>query len=903
MAEKTGRAKLVGGAIILVAVTGFAGWQHYHSPNQVAARQLKQATQAKAAGRVPQAAELFAEVAQSRSDAEAEGAAGLGTLLDAAVLRALPPADAARVLSQVPRARSTGQSPMPLKKVTDLGWTLIEHHGPKDAAGAKAILDAMAPMENDKARLAAAAEPLLERIVAASPANAAAAIEYAELLDRRRDCSRCEALLAPHAAALGRGEGARILGQIYAAKGRFDESYALLQPYTEEALKLFVKRETEYREAGAALEKEVFETLRAGKAPADFYKRYDAADEPTKREMVSSYVNEQLSGNARLKALTQALRESAAIVPAALDLGIVTVQRAQKLSDPAARNVQFQHAEKVFLSIRGMAGDNDSYRLYLGQVYYWLGKQDEGKKLFDELLAAHGREYAILCDVAGLLRSIGAVQEARTLVEEAYGKAKDDERRWAAAHLRSVMQIDPEDELVWLERSDRSHARVRASIHTTRAQLAERQGQRATAKREYERAATEFSKLPESAVQLNSSALVHLALYAMEGDPHHRDLGLAQLDQALALTPADSILLLNNVSAVSSAAAAAILGSGIDLPLLQTAGDFRMLEFLHNDEASRERVRRMVRDSEAVKKALSYSEKAALLAPRNPESYVFPAMISSLLEDAAAMKQVAARAQASQLDLADARRQMQKLVAGPDPKQLEAMATHTRQSAALLQQPALQRQPATWAVAAGRWVDAQIALAVWGQAVDADAVVKLARKARAGQASAGTTSMLMEALELRAALRLMKANASFANAVARHGRVIDLSTLMVLHIDEDLEFRRQALADADLAEVMALLHDRDRRYPSKSSTWAWLLFRHADAAYAQSLATRLRQDAAYAAQFQLRAAIEPANASTVVARYHYALANGDRSDAQRILDEARKAGIALPEVLGRQLKV
>jgi hypothetical protein len=132
--------------------------------------------------------------------------------------------------------------------------------------------------------------------------------------------------------------------------------------------------------------------LRAGKAPADFYKRYDAADEATKREMVSGYIDEKLSGDASLKSVVQALRESGAIVPAALDLGIVTVQRAQKLADAAARNAQYEAAEKVFLSIRGAAGNTDSYRLYLVQVYYWLGMQGEGKKLFDELLAAHQRD-------------------------------------------------------------------------------------------------------------------------------------------------------------------------------------------------------------------------------------------------------------------------------------------------------------------------------------------------------------------------------------------------------------------------------------------------------------------------------------------------------------------------------
>ena len=903
MSNQKGTAKLIAGAIAITAIVGFGGWQYHQSPGQVAARQLSQATQAKAAGQVVRAAELFTEVARSGTDAAAEGTAGLRGLLDATVLKALPGADAARVLVQVQRARAAGQPPMTAKNASALGWALIEVHAGQNPVGAKAILDAIAPMESDKAKWAAAAEPLLERIVAADPAQAAAAIEYAELLDRRNDCARCEALLAPHAAALGRGEGARILGRIYAGKGLLDESYALLQPYTEEKLKIFVKREAEYREAGTASEKAIVETLRAGKGPADFYKRYEAADEATKREIVSVHIDEQLKGDARLKSLAQALRESAAIVPAALDLGVVTVQRAQKLTDPAARNAQFEAAEKVFLSIRGAAGDTDGYRLYLGQVYYWLGKQGEGKKLFDELLAAHGRAYDILIDVSGLVRSVGATQEARALVEEAYGKAKDNDQRWNAAHLRSVMNTSPEDELSWLERSDRSIGRVRASIHTTRAQLAEQKGQRSTAKREYELAAAEFAKQPESATQLNSSALVNLALYALEGDPRYRDQGLAQLDQALALQPADSILLLNNISAVSSAAAAALLGDRIDLPLLRSSGDFRLMEYLHNDEDSRERVRRMVRDNEAVKKALAYSEKAALLAPRNPSSYAFSANIAIELKDVAAMNAITARARAAQLDLSDQKSRWEKLAKGTDLKErLVGMTADSQQAAALLQQPALQRLPATWAVAAGRWVEGQISLARWGRPIDSEALVKVARKARTGHPSAATQATLMEALETRASLRLMKANASFANDVAKHGRLIDLSTLLTVHLDEDPEFRRLALADADIVEAMGLVQDRERRYPKWSSLWAWLMFRHADPAYAQSLANRLHDDGYFAAHLQVLAVFSPRDAEATIRLYHYALTSGDKVEAQRILDDARKGGIVLPEIVGRQLK-
>jgi hypothetical protein len=181
-------------------------------------------------------------------------------------------------------------------------------------------------------------------------------------------------------------------------------------------------------------------------------------------------------------------------------------------------------------------------------------------------------------------------------------------------------------------------------------------------------------------------------------------------------------------------------------------------------------------------------------------------------------------------------------------------------------------------------------------------LVKVARKARTNHPSAGTLAMLMETLETRAVLRLMKTNTVFANAVVKQGRLIDLSTLLVIHMDEDPEFRRAALTDPDLLEVMALLRDRDHRYPSRVSTWAWLLFRHADAPYAQLLSERVRGDLSYAAHFQLKSVFEPRTVDAVVAQYHYALALGDRKKAQQVLDDARKANVDLPELLGRQLK-
>ncbi|HJV96626.1 MAG TPA: hypothetical protein VJ608_11345, partial [Albitalea sp.] len=69
-----------------------------------------------------------------------------------------------------------------------------------------------------------------------------------------------------------------------------------------------------------------------------------------------------------------------------------------------------------------------------------------------------------------------------------------------------------------------------------------------------------------------------------------------------------------------------------------------------------------------------------------------------------------------------------------------------------------------------------------------------------------------------------------------------------------------------------------------------------------ALAARLKQDGSYDAHFQMRAAVEPPQPETVIKRFHYALAIGDRAQAQRLLDDAGKDGVVLPQLLGRQLK-
>jgi hypothetical protein len=81
-----------------------------------------------------------------------------------------------------------------------------------------------------------------------------------------------------------------------------------------------------------------------------------------------------------------------------------------------------------------------------------------------------------------------------------------------------------------------------------------------------------------------------------------------------------------------------------------------------------------------------------------------------------------------------------------------------------------------------------------------------------------------------------------------------------------------------------------------------MLFHYADPAYGDTLAARLKQDATYDAYFQMTAAVDPPQPEGVIKHWQYARATGDGAGAQRLLDAARKDGVALPEMLGRQVK-
>ena len=137
---------------------------------------------------------------------------------------------------------------------------------------------------------------------------------------------------------LGTGEGARVLGTILAREGDLDGSYALLWPYVKERLDLLHSAEKNLNDTLQQLWDREVNVLKNNKGPADFYERYRAASDDAQKTMVREYINGRIKDDPQFVSAQQTMEQQSAVVPVALELGIVMLQRAQGQPDANAQS-------------------------------------------------------------------------------------------------------------------------------------------------------------------------------------------------------------------------------------------------------------------------------------------------------------------------------------------------------------------------------------------------------------------------------------------------------------------------------------------------------------------------------------------------------------------------------------
>jgi tetratricopeptide (TPR) repeat protein len=873
---------------IVSGVGSFAYLRYTSTPSYQLARKMAQADQLVAAGQIGQAARLYHEVMNSKTDHARTARDRLRQSIESPTGSLTETAGAYQVAVDMHRRNDI--------LVPDLfarGKELALKGRETDARGAMELLEAISPLADRPADLLGVRKELLEKLVRETPDDIDLASRLAVVYEATGQHDQCEKLLAPFADRLGERDAAAILGRVYAGKGEHDKAIQLLEPLLNARLPNLQRAEKRMKEVGEQVEKSLVEELKSGKAPGFDYNRYEAAAKEQKGAMINAWMRNRLMEDANLRAAQEELRAQEGVVRIAMDLGIVLLQRARQLGEAGTRRNELERAEKVFLSVRDVAGESTGYQLYLGQVYYWLGKPAEGRKLFDNVLASTKRSSEMLLAIGHTLREVGAVSEARPLMEEAYNKETDLNRKQDAALTRSLVSIDLDDRIKWLERAKPDMPEVRASLSDARGRKAAEEGKDAEAIRHYREAIEVYNKQPENEATLNNSAIVHFALFTLTHDREDFVRGAARMDRAIKLKSSDTILLHNAGNMVLQGAVAEVLGNSLDLKALKQPGGADLLPYLYRNAQEKQKVVEALGRHPGLVQARGYLERLVVLAPKNSRSWAEMAWLYELFRDKEQLSDLRERLQKVELDLADDTKETLEYYAGKDdPKRIEQVKQKVKRREQRVES-ARKVGGRTLAVALASLVAAQVEAAIRGQRIDVDAAVKMAEEAHALAPSDGTRSVLADVLRHRAHRKLIQQVPAYAALAGRTQRSLS-DQLLNWVLSQPGELRDRALALPDVKRGMALRRERLEQLPEDCdpSLWAFLSSDQSEAV--RRFAQTLVDDPFLQDQRTIAQILSPLSASNVLDAYWVLQMAGKEDKAREVLQAAARKKIPLP---------
>lgn len=871
--------------------TGGGFWYHHvSSADYRAGRLLAEAERAAAAGQVGEAAQLYRDVALGTSSRTGEAKDRFKSLLNGPIDGAdLAQAAAAfRVAVEMGQVLGDGQA------VLESGLRVADKYEADNPRGAFVVLDAVAPLSKDPNELFSGRQALLERLVQQEPDNVQYLSSLAVAYEGKRQHDRCEALLTPHLDRLGTSEGARVLGQLYVAQGKYEKAFALLQPYAEGRLKRLHDAEQAYQDAIKAAEQKVVDELKGQYAPSFDYARYKTLGRDAQNAMVNEYLNGRLKDDPKLTVAREAIFREVGVVPVALDLGIVMLHRAQSQQDPAARKKELEEAEKTFLSVHGLAGDTDAYRLNLGQVYYWLGKHAEGKQQFDDLLKSNARNYETLLTVSQVLREVGSEVEARALAEEAFNKETDAKKKQLAARIRALMFKDLDDEIVWLRQSDLSDPHHKASLSTALGQKAIRDGQKDEATTHLRAAIDAYKAMNEDAASLNNGAIAYLSLYEVTGEGEALARAGEMFEKAVALKPGDSILIENAAFAILATALRDVIGPAIDLKVLKANGNLAQLRYLYADAAGQKIYQDRVRNHKGVVKAMAFFDRLLLVAPKKVSVYRSIAELYGFLDDAEGLRRLLRRVEQAELDLEEGDREAREVYLGKKDEKFRKEVESAVASQEEVVAAARKVGGATLAIALCTLAQTKMGQAALGVDVKADEVVALAEEAHKVAPSRGTSGALQQALLLRASLALAHAEPSYAEMVKRAGRALTPTYLIPVALTKGGTARDAALRDKDVRRVLDLCRESVAKFPEEAQVRTWALLRDAHPAEAAEAARAIASDKADEAERAINLRLSNVNPSAAFHEYWSLLAAGKEAEGLEVLRRCAAKGAPMP---------
>ena len=879
----------------LLLMGGLAlGWNIYtSSPVYRAQQEIKRAAELMQSGESLKAAGIYRQQISGPSATEAR--TGLKEAVEACLQsdKSQTVAGAMRIVATLP---ASVNKPEPLiADAFNHGLSLVAKFRTNDVEGALSILAETTPLGTTNDNVKPLRMDLLKESIAANPDNTNRVVELALIYEADEQLDESAKLLMPYQQRLGSTEGARILGQYLLNEGKHEDAYGLLYPYVHTRLDKLHGVESAYTNAMSIAYKRALDDLNEGRAPESFYRNYKVASKSAQDQLVDDYLQQRLESDPGFQRAVNQLKEANQIVHVALDLGIVQLNRAQSLKDPDARKAELEAAEKTFLGVRGFAGETDEYRLFLGQVYYWLGKSKEGKELFDQLLEANKRAYPILVSLSQTLRSVGANADARALAEEAYGTAKDKKEKFAAASLRSLLFKDTDDQIAWLEKSDTEDNWVQIELNSARGKKALSQGNKTQAAGFLTKAINGYDKLNKSAAVLNNCGLACFDLYEATGNVADQKRGLDLLEEAIRLAPSDSILLQNTLYFLISRAVADVVGDSIHTEVLNEQPSLSLLSYLYLTEPEREVLYQKLHDNENMKKSLVYLDRALLLAPKNRALYGTALAMHASFRDLPELQKLQQRFQVASPDFTEEREEtLRAYTKAKDKENLEKLETQLKTYEEALQKPAVKEHPLTLEHATLTLIALQQGATIYGRPADSAKMLAMAQAAYQAHPCAASRSTLKSVYFFKANEELAAQNGDYAKLSAQTRHSFAPQYLIAFLLERGGPLADVARRNQYVAKGLAMEQEGVKMYPTWVSIEEWAFLGSSGADTAATIKERLKQNEIVRLIDELQFMLNPLGATSILEQYWTQKLLGDEKHAVEIYQQAAHDGVPLP---------
>jgi len=722
------------------------------------------------------------------------------------------------------------------------------------------------------------------------------ALEFALLNEAYGQCAQCETVLKPHQQELLKNEGARVLGQYYARSNQIDEAYALLHPYTQDKLALYQEAERAYEEELDNIWTTSIAELNQNKAPEAFYTRYDAANKEQQQVMVDEYYNNNVKNSISAQNKRNNYQEQANIVPVALDLGIVMLNRAANISDETERQRELSATEEIFLSVKGYAGNTDEYQLYLGQVYFWLGQEEKGNVLFNKLAEKYQRNHNVLYSLSSTLRNLGDHALALSYATEAYEKAPLGQEKQAIAYQLNLISRDIDEKISWLEKSDTTQAYVQADLYSKQAIKAEQDNKFKTAESLILKSLQAYEGLEETSTNLNNSALVHMQLFYLNGNESSYKAALDNMDKAVALTPDDPIVLYNSSNYHIAKVYRDILLEYFNKDFLSSVSSLSLFRYIYKNEGEKQKFRELMLQHKSFKKWHSYIQRAITLSPKDSQFITGAYKIYEFVDLNDELKKLSLKAANGKYDKSN----NEKFIAEYRNKRNdEDLAKNIKNSLSKVSEDLKRftkdKYPKEHSYLRNREIQIELQWAsIKSSLLNTEGLAKKAKNLTDNYKSSATHSAYLSSLLSDIVNDSKKANIAFKKLHEEYYRILSNENIIAITAMTSPEYKQYISSSSKMRLLIDEKIITRKNFPTSSMQF-WLLLHALDHDYKTQEQQNILENQTFSYGMILEEKTNANKEDLTMNRYIQMLINNKDNDAKTLLKEAINEGVDLPE--------